>query len=568
MSKILIVDDEKSIRLTLRALLQAQGYAVETASNATEAQTRLSEGAWDVVVTDIVLPGISGVELLKVIRATATDIEVIMMTGEPTTETAAEAVRAGAHDYLTKPVSKDAMLRSVATAVKMKQIRDEKHSLELENKKYQEKLESLVAERTQALQASNQRLEEALSEIQRDQEERIKQERLNALGQMVSGIAHDFNNALMPIMGLTRFFLESPEALKNPELFRADLQTLRSSASAAAEVVRRLREFYHPVEALGATSVNLSNLMEQVVLLTAPAWKVQAQAAGRSIRLVNEIGDLPPLRANEPRLREALINLVLNAVDALPKGGTIRLRAESSGETVTLRISDTGVGMTEAVRKRCFEPFFTTKGKHGSGLGLAMVYGIVTRHGGQITVDSTKDQGTTFTLRLPLVQQTAATPANEPLAPVGEHPPPLSATLLRSDCGNVLSSDSSEKPAPVLKILIVDDDKSARVLIKRFLELKDHTVLAVSTGQEALEAFRRDPVDLVITDRAMPDMGGDQIAVEIKRLSPTTPIIMLTGFGDIMTVRREKPDGVDCVLGKPITPSQLQEAVIRTHKKC
>jgi CheY-like chemotaxis protein/anti-sigma regulatory factor (Ser/Thr protein kinase) len=319
---------------------------------------------------------------------------------------------------------------------------------------------------------------------------------------------------------------------------------------------------------LGATSVNLSNLMEQVVLLTAPAWKVQAQAAGRSIRLVNEIGDLPPLRANEPRLREALINLVLNAVDALPKGGTIRLRAESSGETVTLRISDTGVGMTEAVRKRCFEPFFTTKGKHGSGLGLAMVYGIVTRHGGQITVDSTKDQGTTFTLRLPLVQQTAATPANEPLAPVGEHPPPLSATLLRSDCGNVLSSDSSEKPAPVLKILIVDDDKSARVLIKRFLELKDHTVLAVSTGQEALEAFRRDPVDLVITDRAMPDMGGDQIAVEIKRLSPTTPIIMLTGFGDIMTVRREKPDGVDCVLGKPITPSQLQEAVIRTHKKC
>jgi signal transduction histidine kinase/ActR/RegA family two-component response regulator len=458
------------------------------------------------------------------------------------------------------------MLRSVATAVKMKQIRDEKHSLELENKKYQEKLESLVAERTQALQASNQRLEEALSEIQRDQEERIKQERLNALGQMVSGIAHDFNNALMPIMGLTRFFLESPEALKNPELFRADLQTLRSSASAAAEVVRRLREFYHPVEALGATSVNLSNLMEQVVLLTTPAWKVQAQAAGRAIRVVNEIGDIPPLRANEPRLREALINLVLNAVDALPKGGTIRLSAESSGETVTLRISDTGVGMTEAVRKRCFEPFFTTKGKHGSGLGLAMVYGIVTRHGGQITVDSPKDQGTTFTLRLPLVQRTA-TPASEPLAPVGEHPPALSPTLPISDCGNVLSSDTSEGPAPVLKILIVDDDESARVLIKRFLELKKHTVLAVTTGQEALESFRREPVDLVITDRAMPDMGGDQIAVEIKRLSPTTPIIMLTGFGDIMTVRREKPDGVDCVLGKPITPSQLQEAVIRTKKQ-
>jgi len=281
--------------------------------------------------------------------------------------------------------------------------------------------------------------------------------------------------------------------------------------------------------------------VDQVVLLTEPAWKVQAQAEGRDIRIVNDIGDLPPIPANEPRLREALINLVLNAVDAMPKGGAICLSAECAAETVTLRISDTGVGMPDDVRKRCFEPFFTTKGKRGSGLGLAMVYGIVTRHGGQITVESELDKGTTFTIRLPLAHQEAATPPQKPDIPVGG-------------------------PAPVLKVLVVDDEEWARVLIKRFVSLKGHTVLTAASGQEALEIFRREPVDLVITDRAIPDMGGDPIAAEIKRLSPATPVVMLTGFGDIMEARREKPAGVDYLIGKPLTPDQHQEAVIRVMR--
>jgi CheY-like chemotaxis protein len=356
---------------------------------------------------------------------------------------------------------------------------------------------------------------------------------------MVSGIAHDFNNALMPIVGLSSYFLTNPDALNNPDQLRADLEAIRSSAAAAADVVRRLREFYRPEDALGTTSVNLSKLVDQVILLTEPAWKVQAEAEGRPIRIANDIGDLPPIPANEPRLREALINLVLNAVDAMPKGGVIRLSAEGDAETATLRISDTGAGMSDTVLKRCFEPFFTTKGKRGSGLGLAMVYGIVTRHGGHITVESVKDKGTTFVIRLPMASRPMPEPAKEPERPVAG-------------------------PAPVLRILVVDDEEWARVLVQRFLTLNGHTVFAVASGQEALDTFRREPVDLVLTDRAIPDMGGDRIAAEIKRLSPATPIIMLTGFGDIMEVRRETPVGVDCVLGKPVTPDQLQEAVIRT----
>ncbi len=538
-ARVLVVDDERNIRLTLRAFLQDQRYEVALAEDADQALALLAQSSWDVVLTDMVLPGLSGLDLLKAIRVAAPDVQVIMMTGEPTVETAAEAVRAGARDYLVKPVAKNAIVRSVAMAAQMKQIEDEKRRLQRENRQYQDNLERLVADRTQALQDSNQRLEAALVETRRSQDELIKQERLSALGQMVSGIAHDFNNALMPIVGLSSFFLSNPDAVNNPDPFRADMEAIQKSAAAAAEVVRRLREFYRPDDALGTTDVDLAKLVEHVILLTEPAWKVQAEAEGRDIRVTSSIGAFPPIPANEPRLREALVNLVLNAVDAMPQGGDVCIGAERSEESVTLRVSDTGVGMPDDVRKRCFEPFFTTKGKRGSGLGLAMVYGIVTRHGGQISVESQVDRGTTFVIRLPLTHREPKEPARAPEPRACEPPPPL-------------------------KVLVVDDEEWARVLIKRFLGLKGHEVFVVAAGQEALETFRRQPVDLVITDRAIPDMSGDRIASEIKRLSPTTPIIMLTGFGDIMDVRKERPDGVDCVLGKPVTPDQLHEAIART----
>jgi len=454
-------------------------------------------------------------------------------------------VRAGAADYLTKPFPREAVLRSVANAAKIKRIEDEKRRLQEANRQYQDNLENLVAERTQALQDSNRRLEAALLEVRRGQEELVKQERLSALGQMVSGIAHDLNNTLGPAVGLSAHLLSGADAPGNPDRIRADLEAIRSSACAAADVVRRLREFYRPEDALDTTNVNLGGLADQAILLAEPAWKAQAQAEGRDIRVVNEIGDLPPIPVNESRLREALVNLVLNAVDAMPKGGAIRLSAECAAETVTLRVSDTGAGMSDDVRKRCFEPFFTTKGKRGSGLGLAMVYGVVTRHGGQIVVESEIDKGTTFVIRLPRTHRETPLPAQ----PAQKPPSPI------------------VQAASALNVLVVDDEEWARSLIKRFLGLKGHTVLTAASGQEALDIFRREPADVVITDRAIPDMSGDQIAAEIKRLAPTTPVIMLTGFGDIMTVRREKPAAVDDVIAKPVTPEQIQDAVARATRR-
>lgn len=538
--RVLVVDDEKSIRTTLRAFLEGAGCEVETAADAAQALTVLAKkGPWTVMVSDVILPGVSGVELLKAIKRVAPDIQVIMMTGEPTAATAAESVRAGAHDYLFKPVSKSAILRSVAAAVKCHRLGEEERRLAKDSVQYQRTLEELVAKRTRALEDSNQRLESALSELQRSQEEIIRQERLSALGQMISGIAHDFNNALMPVVGLSDYFLSNPLAIQNPDEFRADLQAIQSSALAAADVVRRLREFYRPDEELGTSTVDLARLVLQVIQLTEPAWKIQAGAEGREIYMVNNVRSSMPIQADEPRLREALVNLTLNAVHAMPTGGILRFDAESADGFVTIRIADTGTGMTEDVRNRCFEPFFTTKGRSGTGLGLAMVYGIVTRHGGQITVESAKNQGTTFTIRLPVTHQPSETPpAESSVASGGEH--------------------------PRLKVLVVDDEDPSRLLIGRFLRSRGHEVVSASTGQEAMEAFRREPVDLVIADRAIPDVSGDHIAADVKQLSPRTPVIMLTGFGEIMNIRGEKPAGVDCVLGKPVTADQLQATVLRT----
>ena len=380
---------------------------------------------------------------------------------------------------------------------------------------------------------SNSQLSEALETLKATQEHLVHQERLSALGTMASGIAHDFNNALSPIFGYSEFLLEDADGFDESTV--KYLQEIRTSAQDAGAVVSRLREFYRERDGSELMApVNLNDVVARVISLTQPKWRDMALANGIDIQLITQLADdLPEISGDEAELRSALGNLVFNAVDAMPEGGTITLKTFQDGQEVILEVADTGTGMRYEVLKRAMEPFFTTKEERGTGMGLAMVYGSLQRHEGELEVESEVGKGTTFRFRIPVqteVQNIAETLEVEPF-PSG------------------------------LRFLVVDDEQRVRDMVGEFLRRQGSAVETAANGREALEKFHQSEFDLVITDRGMPEMNGDALAEAIKGESPNMPIIMLTGFGEMMTSNNEKPAGVDVILGKPVTPAALRQVV-------
>ena len=408
------------------------------------------------------------------------------------------------------------------------------------------------AELYTSLQAANDELRETQQQI-------VRQERLRALGHMASGVAHDLNNALSPVVGFSELLLADPSMLEDKEAVRHYLRLIYAGGQDAARVVYRLREFYRARgDAEPFAAVDLNEVARQAIALSEPKWKNEARAQGRMVTIVAELTPVPRVTGNDADLREALVNLIFNAVDAMPHGGTITVRtaadasdvadaaiaAEAAGAgsgRVLLEVADDGVGMDEETRQRCLEPFFTTKGEQGTGLGLSMVYGIVQRHHGTIDVDSIPGIGTTFTIRLPAHVD-------------GEEVEPVAVPT---------------GPGRPLRVLVVDDEPMVRAVTAAYLETDGHEVVVASDGIEALERFEGEGdaiagnrFDLVVTDRAMPGMSGDQLAAAVKERAPATPVILLSGFGDLMRAAGETPAGVDAVLGKPLTGTRLRQAVL------
>lgn len=544
MATILVVDDERSIRITIAEFLCDAGYQTFAAANADEALECLRTSApIDVILTDIVLPRMSGVDLIRECHDVSSNTFAILMTGEPSAETAAEALRLGAADYLMKPVTKSALLRSVGNTIRVKQLSDDRQRLQEANKAYQHNLEELVRERTTELETSNERLQSALRELRATQQQVIRQERLNAVGRLASGIAHDFNNVLMPILGLSGFLLSHPEMLKDGEESSNALDNIYSAAKDAREIVRRLREIYKPADSLEVEAVDFAALVEQSVELTEPAWHPQAEAEGRDIAINLQLPTLPPLMLNASQMRETLTNLILNAVDAMPTGGQIDIVACRDGNTVRLDITDSGVGMDPQTVDRCLEPFFTTKGEHGTGLGLSMCHGIVQRHSGDFTIDSTPGEGTTVTISLPLAEQ-------------GDTPPAEADSQTRDE-------HSAPAEIPAAHILVADDQEASRALVSSYLRAQGHTVDCAESGEDTIKQLEVARYDLLLTDRAMPGMAGDEVARQARSIAPAMPVVLLTGFGDLMNHCDEKPDGVDLVVSKPITDKELASVVSR-----
>jgi signal transduction histidine kinase/ActR/RegA family two-component response regulator len=390
-------------------------------------------------------------------------------------------------------------------------------------------------------------LEQAYQDLRQTQQTVMQQERLRALGQMASGIAHDINNAVSPVALYTESLLETEPNL-SPRT-REYLETTQRAIEDVAQTVARMREFYRQQEPqLELVSVDLSRLAQQVLDLTRVRWNDMPQQRGKMIQLKTELSpQLPTVAGSESEIREALINLVFNAVDAMPDGGTLTVRTKASKSSrhtagppeVHLEVADTGIGMDEATRRRCLEPFFTTKGERGTGLGLAMVYGIAQRHNAEIEIESTAGKGTTVRLNFP-------------------------ASLAQG-----IAEDQAQAATPAtarLRLLVVDDDPLLTKSLRDTLEADGHSVVIASGGQEGIDTFTAaersgERFAAVITDLGMPYVDGRKVASAVKAASPTKPVIMLTGWGQRLVAEGDIPPHVDRVLNKPPKLRELRSAL-------
>jgi signal transduction histidine kinase/ActR/RegA family two-component response regulator len=404
---------------------------------------------------------------------------------------------------------------------------------------------ALAAHQTQLYEA----LQRAYDDLHQSQQAVMQQERLRALGQMASGIAHDINNAISPIALYTESLLEREPGLSDRT--RNYLTTIQRAIEDVAETVARMREFYRQREPeLTLSRVDLNRLIGQVIELTRARWSDVPLKQGIVIRLQTELmPDLPIIMGSEVEIRDALTNLVFNAVDAMPEGGTLMLRTQSalsrgnvgdeSFSDVCVEVSDTGVGMNDETRRRCLEPFYTTKGERGTGLGLAMVYGMIQRHSAELEIDSVVGKGTAVRVLFGAAQAQM------------EDPDRTAARL---------------QPAQRLRVLLVDDDPLLIKSLRDILEGDGHVITVADGGQNGIDTFvsaqqRGNPFSLVITDLGMPYVDGRKVAAAVKAANPSTPVIMLTGWGRRLLAENDIPPYVDRVLSKPPKLGDLRAAL-------
>jgi signal transduction histidine kinase/CheY-like chemotaxis protein len=407
-----------------------------------------------------------------------------------------------------------------------------------------------------ALAAHHARLYEALQsaydDLHQSQQTVMQQERLRALGQMASGIAHDINNAISPISLYTDSLLESEPGLSDRA--RNYLGVIQRAIEDVAETVARMREFYRQREPeLRLSRVALNRLIGQVTELTKARWSDVPLQRGIVIRLETDLApELPDIMGAESEIRDALTNLVFNAVDAMPEGGTLTLRtrcAPSRNHTgidteVHVEVSDTGLGMNEETRRRCLEPFYTTKGERGTGLGLAMVYGMIQRHSADLEIESTLGKGTTVRVLFGVAD-------------------------VRVD---VDQTAARVQVVQRLRILLVDDDPMLIKSLRDILEGDGHVITVADGGQSGIDTFQAEqergtPFALVITDLGMPHVDGRKVASAVKAMAPSTPVIMLTGWGRRLLADNDVPPCVDRLLGKPPKLVDLRTAFAELMSK-
>ena len=375
-----------------------------------------------------------------------------------------------------------------------------------------------------------------ITEQKQERQRAAQADKLRALGQLASGVAHDFNNALTAILGRAQLMRRQVQ----DESLVHNLDVIQTAAEDAAATVRRIQTFARQSPSKEFEMLDVSSLLRDAIEITRTRWENEARLRG--LRYEVELQAACPYYTwgSASELREVFVNLIVNAVDAMPLGGRLSISCEHTSEHLSLRFTDTGLGMTEDVRERIFEPFYTTKGAHGTGLGLAVSYGIIERHEGRISVESEVGQGAVFKIELPAVDKEVA-----------EESQPLPSTEAAS-----------------LRVLVIDDEMFVRDTLADMLSMLGHSVKAVDGGRHALHALAAEEFDLVFTDLSMPEMDGWEVAREIRRRHGSElNVILVTGHGAGTPIAPNDKHLVNGIIGKPFDFDQVTEIIAQATQQ-
>jgi signal transduction histidine kinase/CheY-like chemotaxis protein len=398
------------------------------------------------------------------------------------------------------------------------------------------------AEKAEQARCHVNELSTYIAEQGRIREQFSQVEKMSALGQLASGVAHDFNNTLAGILGRAELMLRRAT---DPDT-RRGLEIIIQAASDGATTVKRIQDFARQRRDHDFVPVAVDQLLIDINDITRPRWKDRAQAGNVHINLSLQINSEASVMGDSSELREVLINMVFNAVDAMPEGGRLTLSAEERDKFVEISVRDTGIGMSPEVRSRVFDPFFTTKGTSGMGLGLAVCYGIIQRHQGTIEVESEPGRGSTFWIRLPMADVKA----------VGE---------------NDVATDTYLKLVTLPtspRILVVDDEQSIRELLGNILEVEGFEVSLAANGSDALKLYDAETFDAVFTDLGMPGMSGWELARAIRERSGEVPLALITGWGEVVGSSEQEAAKVDWVVTKPFSLSRIVEIASEISLRC
>ena len=510
-ARILIVDDDTVVAASVRAVLARRDYDITVTDDALEAIELLHQKEFDLAILDVMMPVMNGFQIMESVKDLDLDTIFIIMTGDTTMDSAIKAIREGASDYIKKPFDADELMIRVENAIRHKRSKDEKRIIQ--------------SEKTQL-------------ELQLRQSQKME-----AIGTLAGGMAHDFNNTLGIIIGNTELALRT---ISRDSQTRQYLNNIITASCRAEEMVSRLLSFSRITDAEKKPIDLIASIDESLKLLRS--------SLPTDIEIKRNFPDSQLVIMGDPtQINQVMVNLCTNAAHAINgSGGIIEVNIDTKimgmdpitsfsdlphGRYAELTISDTGHGIPKDVLKRVFDPYFTTKepGK-GTGMGLAVVHGIIKSHGGMINVESRVGAGTVFTLHIPLID---AVLDNKPVM------------------------DIERIPGGKESILLVDDEFMIADTMKIMMEQLGYKVKAFTESSRALEVFESDPdaFDLVITDMTMPRMTGDQLALKIQEIRENTPVIICTGFNNKVDPEGLRDKGICEILTKPVRTTTLAQAI-------